>query len=45
MVKEISVATRKTCFSLREKDITLAELKLNCGIDVSYYFLRDILKN
>ena len=33
MVKEISVATRKTCFSLREKDITSESFKNEWGFD------------
>ena len=33
MVKEISVATRKTCFSLREKDIASQEIKDEYGFD------------
>lgn len=33
MVKEISVATRKTCFNLREKDITSQNFKDEYGFD------------
>ena len=33
MVKEISVATRKTCFGLREKDITSQDFKDAYGFD------------
>lgn len=33
MVKEISVATRKTCFSLRDKDITSQNFKDEYGFD------------
>ena len=33
MVKEISVATRKTCFGLREKDITSKDFKDAYGFD------------